>query len=182
MVVVLLLPCSQSAVQLMNYLITSLLPAQILPKLDFSDGVPDDCLTLVGVPCLLLNEAQVHRLVDDLEVRFLGNHDPNIHFALLSDLPDAKEASQEDDPLLRLCAEGITRAQRKIWQTRPGIVLASAPSSRLQPSRASVDGLGAQARQTAGPEQTPARMSTTASRSRSAIFRILAQGSLRHYS
>jgi cyclic beta-1,2-glucan synthetase len=113
MVVVLLLPCSQSAVQLMNYLITSLLPAEILPKLDFSEGVADECLTMVGVPCLLLNEAQVHRLVDDLEVRFLGNHDPNIHFALLSDLPDAKEASQEDDPLLRLCGERIRELNEK---------------------------------------------------------------------
>jgi hypothetical protein len=33
---VLLLPSSQSAVQLMNYLVTAILPAEILPKLDFS--------------------------------------------------------------------------------------------------------------------------------------------------
>jgi cyclic beta-1,2-glucan synthetase len=29
--------------------------------------------------------------VENLEVRFLGNHDPNIHFALLTDLPDSHE-------------------------------------------------------------------------------------------
>jgi len=113
MVLVLLLPCSQSAVQLMNYLITALLPAQILPKLDYTNGIPDECLTMVAVPCLLLNQTQVHRLVDDLEVRFLGNHDPNIHFALLSDLPDAREASHEDDPLLQLCADAIEKLNQK---------------------------------------------------------------------
>ena len=113
MVVVLLLPCSQSAVQLMNYLVTSLLPAQILPKLDFSEAIPEECLTLVAVPCLLLNEIQVQRLVDDLEVRFLGNHNPNVHFALLSDLPDAREASPEDDPLLRLCGDAIRELNEK---------------------------------------------------------------------
>src|SRR5205085_9212210 len=47
---VLLLPCSQSAVQLMNYLTTTLLRPEILPKLDLSKGVPEDCTTLVAVP------------------------------------------------------------------------------------------------------------------------------------
>ena len=56
---------------------------QILPKLDFIDGIPDDCVTLVAVPSLLLNEEQVRGLVESLEVRFLGNHDRNIHFAIV---------------------------------------------------------------------------------------------------
>ena len=86
---VLLLPCSQAAVQLMNYLITALLRPQILPKLDLIRGSSGRLRQLVAVPSLLLDEEQVHRLVDDLEVRFLGNHDPNLHFALLSDLPDS---------------------------------------------------------------------------------------------
>src|SRR5581483_10141116 len=68
---VLLLPCSQSAVQLMNYLATALLRPEILPKLDFSEGIPDDCTTLVAVPALLLSENQVRRLAQDLEVRYL---------------------------------------------------------------------------------------------------------------
>ena len=35
-----LLPSSQSAVQIVNYFATLLLSAQILPKLDFSEGLP----------------------------------------------------------------------------------------------------------------------------------------------
>ena len=103
----LFLPCSQAAVQLSNYLITSLLEPQILPKLDLSEGVPDDCITFVAVPSLLLNEGQVRKLVDDVEVRFLGNHDRNMHFALLTDLPDSRSEPREDDPLVDLCAELI---------------------------------------------------------------------------
>jgi cyclic beta-1,2-glucan synthetase len=110
---VLLLPCSQSAVQLMNYLTTSLLPAQILPKLDFADGVPNDCVTLVAVPSLLLNRDQVCRLVDDLEIRYLGNHDSNIHYALLSDLPDSAESPREDNPLVEFCAQLIRDLNKK---------------------------------------------------------------------
>lgn len=109
----LLLPGSQSAVQLMNYLTTAILPAQILPKLDFSDGVPEDCLTLVAVPSLLLSEKQVRQLTDDLEVRFLGNHDRHVHFALVTDLPDSREPAREDDPLVHLCAELIDALNAK---------------------------------------------------------------------
>ena len=43
--VVAVLPTSQSATELVNYLITTLLPAKIMPKLDFSEGIPDECLT-----------------------------------------------------------------------------------------------------------------------------------------
>ncbi len=103
----LLLPCSQAAVQLMNYLTTTLLRPEILPKLDFAKSIPKDCVTLVSIPALLLNEKQVHRLAEDLEVRFLGNHDRNLHFALLTDLPDSPVPSREDDPLVDLCARLI---------------------------------------------------------------------------
>ena len=106
-VLMLLVPCSQSAVQLMHYLVATLLPAEILPKLDFSGGVPDDCVTLVAIPTLLLNEKQVRGLVEDLEVRFLGNHDRNIHFALVTDLPDSDEPAPEANPLIDLCANLI---------------------------------------------------------------------------
>src|SRR5262249_12206673 len=110
---VLLLPCSQSAVQLMNYLTTALLRPEILPKLDFSKGIPKPCTTLVAVPALLLSEKQVRHLVQDVEVRFLGNHDPNLHFALLTDLPDSAVPSHEDDPLVDLCANLVKELNEK---------------------------------------------------------------------
>ncbi|MGA9528758.1 MAG: glucoamylase family protein [Terriglobales bacterium] len=103
----LLLPSSQAAVQVMNYLATNLLPAGTLPKLEFSKEVPDDCVTLVAIPALLLNEKQVHTLVEDLEVRYLGNHHRNIHFALVSDLPDSPEPAREDNALVELCSRLI---------------------------------------------------------------------------
>jgi hypothetical protein len=109
----LLVPCSQSAVQLMHYLVGALLPAEILPKLDLSGGIPDDCVTLVAIPTLLLNEKQVRRLVEDLEVRFLGNHDRNIYFALVTDLPDADEPAPEANPLIDLCARLIRELDEK---------------------------------------------------------------------
>jgi cyclic beta-1,2-glucan synthetase len=108
-----LLPSSQSAVQIMNYLATRMLPAQILPKLDFSERLPNDCMTMVAIPTLLLDEKQVRRLVENLEVRYLGNHDPNLHFALVTDLPDSETKPQEDDALTKLCTDLIAGLNEK---------------------------------------------------------------------
>ena len=119
----LFLPCSQTAVQLMNYLTTAVLRARILPKLNLSGGVSAENLTLVAIPCLLLNKDQVTRLVDDLEVRFLGNHDPNIHFALLTDLPDSTEPPQEGDPLVDFCSQLVTDLNRKYAEQQTGTFL-----------------------------------------------------------
>jgi len=110
---ILLVPCSQSAVQIMHYLVGALLRAEILPKLDYSDGIPDDCVTLVAIPTLLLSEKQVRGLIEDLEVRFLGNHDRNIHFALVTDLPDADEPAPEANPLIDLCANLIRELDQR---------------------------------------------------------------------
>jgi cyclic beta-1,2-glucan synthetase len=117
---ILLLPSSQSAVQLMQYLVTMMLPAEILPKLDLEDGIPSDCVTMVAVPSLLLSEEQVRTLVENLEVRFLGNHDPNIHFALLTDLPDSREPAREDNPLVPFCADLIQKLNNKYAQREMG--------------------------------------------------------------
>src|SRR5665213_2707131 len=105
----LLLPVSQGAVELMNHTISTILKPQALPKLDFSEGILGDCKTLVAVPVLLLNEQQVHDLVDELEVRSLANQDPNIHFALLTDLPDSVEKPLQLDthPLVLLAGKLI---------------------------------------------------------------------------
>lgn len=112
-VFLLLLPCSQAAVQIVNYIVTAVLRPQIIPKLDFSEDIPDDCFTLVGIPALLLNESQIKRLVDDVEVRYLGNHHRNMHYALLTDLPDSRETPTENDPRVDLCSALIRELNDK---------------------------------------------------------------------
>jgi hypothetical protein len=118
-----LLPGSQCAIQIIDTIITEILPAEILPKIDYTKGLPFDCVTLVAVPTLLLNEKQVHTLIEDLEVRFLGNHDPNIHFALLSDLADSDHRASEDNPLIELCSSLIRELNEKYADQKKGSFL-----------------------------------------------------------
>ncbi len=92
-----LLPASQGGVDLVNSTVSALLHAESLPKIDFSKGIPDDAKTLVVVPSLLLNEAQVRDLFEELEARYLSNHDPNLNFGLLTDLADAAARPFDED-------------------------------------------------------------------------------------
>ena len=118
---IILVPSSQAAVQLMNYLTTNLLRPTSLPKLDFAtQGVHANCLTLVAIPTLLLNEKQVRHLIDELEVRYLGNHDPNIHFAIVSDLPDSPHPAPEENELVQLCSTLITELNERYSAKREG--------------------------------------------------------------
>jgi cyclic beta-1,2-glucan glucanotransferase len=100
----LLIPTAQGAVDLVNNTVAALLKATGLAKLDFPKGLPREFATLVAIPTLLLNEQQVRELIEDLEVRYLANQDPNIHFALLSDLPDSvsRPRPNDTDPLVEL--------------------------------------------------------------------------------
>src|SRR4051794_24499443 len=76
----LILPTMQCAVDLVNNIVTAVFDPTPLPKLDFSKGISRECTTLVAVPTLLLKEKQVRELVHELEVRFLANRDPHLHF------------------------------------------------------------------------------------------------------
>jgi cyclic beta-1,2-glucan synthetase len=112
-VILLLLPATQTAVEFMNHLCTRLASPRALPKLDFSEGVPAECTTMVAVPSLLLNEAQVRDLALDLEIRYLANRDPNIYFALVTDSPDSDRPFDERDELVAVCRELIETLNRR---------------------------------------------------------------------
>jgi cyclic beta-1,2-glucan synthetase len=111
-VLLLILPASESAVEVVNQLVTFLTPVRALPRLDFSRGIPEDCLTIVAVPTLLINEEQIKDLVRSLEIRYIGNRDPHLFFALLTDPPDSEQRFDERDQFVSLCSgliEGLNR-------------------------------------------------------------------------
>ena len=109
----LLLPATQAAVELMNYLVTAVLTPHPLSKIDFSDGIDAHCATMVAIPTLLINDKQIRELVDDLEIRYLVNRDPNIFFALLTDLPDTAEPAGDEDARVDVALRLISGLNKK---------------------------------------------------------------------
>ena len=103
-ILLLLLPVSECAVQITDQLIALLFPPRSVPKCDYSMGIPAECSTMVAIPVILEETRQIEQLARDLEVRYLGNRDPNLHFALLTDLPDSIEPMDDNHPLVSLCS------------------------------------------------------------------------------
>ncbi len=59
------------------------------------------------------SEAEVRRNVQALEVRYLGNRDANLHFALLTDSPDASQRFDEHDALVDTCSALVNGLNQK---------------------------------------------------------------------
>ncbi|MBC7944340.1 MAG: DUF3131 domain-containing protein, partial [Burkholderiales bacterium] len=103
-----LLPASEIALQIVNYVLTLLLTPRILPKMSFESGIPDEFGTLVVVPMMLLTPMSVREQIERLEIRYLGNTDANLRYALFSDFSDApSEHMPEDAEWLELVARHI---------------------------------------------------------------------------
>ncbi len=109
-----LLASSQLAVTLVNWVATQLVSPHVLPRMDFSSGIAAGARTLAVVPTMLGSPSGVQALLEALEVRFLANRDPHLHFGLLTDWVDAPTEHCEDDAaLLTLASEGIAALNRK---------------------------------------------------------------------
>jgi len=132
-----LLPASDVAVSLVNFWVSRLIPPRVLPKLQFKDGIPEDCATIVVMPALLIRPRSAAALLERLEVHSLANPDPHLRFALLTDFADAPaEHMPEDEAFLqaaldgvralndRYCADGPDRFfvfhRRRLWNPTQG--------------------------------------------------------------
>ncbi len=105
-----LIPAFDMAVAAVNQVVTALLPPRTLPALDLREsGVPPEFRTAVVIPTLFDSVAAVTEALDNLEVQFLANREPHLHFALLSDFTDAPTPTREDDAAIVAAAvDGVT--------------------------------------------------------------------------
>jgi cyclic beta-1,2-glucan synthetase len=94
------IPGLSISVSLINWMITLFAPVHQLPKMDFRKGIPNPFRTFVVIPCLLCNSDEVDALLEQVELHFLSNRDPNLYFALLTDYLDASQNDMPNDKML----------------------------------------------------------------------------------
>ena len=92
-----LVPASDLAIALLNRSVAVLVTPDKLPRLELPGGVPPHLRTLVAVPMLLTDRAEVEEQIERLEVHYLANPDGDVRFAVLSDWTDAPAASAPGD-------------------------------------------------------------------------------------
>ena len=109
-----LIPGLSVASSLVDWVTTLIVKPAALPKLDFKDGIPQRCQSLIAIPALLTRPAEVASLLAQLEQHFLRNRDDHLLFALLTDFTDAaQENMPEDDALLDQARAGIDKLNHK---------------------------------------------------------------------
>lgn len=107
-------PAGEVATTLLNRAVAWIFGAISLPGLELADGVPASLRTLVVVPTLLTDDADLREQVERLEVHFLSGAGGDLTFALLSDGVDADcEVLPGDARLLEQAAAAIDGLNRR---------------------------------------------------------------------
>ena len=107
------IPASELTIQILQRIIGYLIPPRRLPRLDL-ERVPASARTMVIVPTMFDRVDDVADFLAHLEVQALGNVDPHIHFAVLSDFRDAAtETLPRDAEILQAARAGIEALNRK---------------------------------------------------------------------
>jgi cyclic beta-1,2-glucan synthetase len=113
---------SAPAVALTNLLATLSVGPRALPRLDFARGIPPVHRTMAVVPTLINTLREIDELLAALEIRYLGNRDPNLFFALLTDFRDAAESALPgDEALLAHARAGVEALNASYRDDRPCI-------------------------------------------------------------
>lgn len=117
-----LVPALTLAVDIANWLVTHTVPPHFLPRWNFQqEGIPPDCSAMVVIPCLVTSPEEINFLLQQLELHYLSNADPNLGFALLTDFRDAPEPHMpEDNTLLTQLREGVETLNRKYGRAEGG--------------------------------------------------------------
>jgi cyclic beta-1,2-glucan synthetase len=114
-----LIATSQLANVLTNWLVTTVKGPEMLPRMDFSKGIPEEFRTLVAVPSMLISPGNIEDLLAALEVRYLANRDSNLYFGLLTDFVDAQsQAMPSDTALCQAAIDGIKTLNTRYRSTR----------------------------------------------------------------
>ncbi len=95
--IIFLIPASEIATKLVQYILSKTVKPKIIPKLDYSNGIPKENTTMVVIPTIIKSKEKVQELMRKLEVYYLANKSKNIYFTLLGDCSQSDKREEEFD-------------------------------------------------------------------------------------
>ncbi|AHL76298.1 glycosyl transferase [Stutzerimonas stutzeri] len=114
------LPITDLATTIVNRLVNWRFGAMALPGLDLTSGVPESLRTLVAVPTLLTNEADLLEQIERIEVHHLAGAGGDLTYALLTDGLDADQEILDGDAHLLDVAVGAIARLNQRYGPAPG--------------------------------------------------------------
>ena len=107
---IILIPINEIIIGLINWNVSKISEIRLIPKLNFSMGIPHENKTVVVIPAIVNSKEKVKELMDKLEVAYCGNKDKNLYFALLSDFCDSENEVEEKDAEIIKCGIECARS------------------------------------------------------------------------
>ncbi len=143
-----ILVASRSAVSLVNWWASLVVPPRALPRLDFSKGIPEAHRTAVIVPAMLSSAATVDRLLEQSRTALPGQQEPQP----ADGPPDGPARRAPGADARGRAAAGARlganpRSERPIRGGRPDGILPLAPAAPVESAPAAMDGARAETRQ-----------------------------------
>lgn len=93
------------AVSFINWLAMKIFTPTVLPKMDFSKGIPADAETIIIIPTMFGSFDAVREMFSRLEVHYLSNSGERTRYAILSDFNDADAEEKPTDAAILEFAE-----------------------------------------------------------------------------
>lgn len=112
-IVAALIPSSEIAVSIMNWIAAKTLKPAVFPALELKDGIPQSMSTMIVIPTLLPNQARVKEILNNLEIHYLSNRDKNLYFALVGAFKDSDAEVPADLTVVDAAMAGIKALNRK---------------------------------------------------------------------
>lgn len=113
------IPISEIYIQTLNYILIKIVKPQLLPKLDFTNGIPKEYGTIVVIPTIINSSKKVKELFNKLEVYYLANKSENLYFALLGDCTSSNNEIEEfDDEVIKTGIEESERLNKKYGEKK----------------------------------------------------------------
>ena len=96
-IIIIYIPISEIVTQLINYFLNKTVKPKLMPKMDFSKGIPNEYSTFVVIPTFIDSKEKVKELAKKLEVYYLANKSENLYFAILGDCTSSKYSEEKKD-------------------------------------------------------------------------------------
>ena len=95
--IILFIPISQLISQIMHEFMVKVIPPAVIPKLDYSKGIPKESKTMVVIPTIVGNTQKIKEMFDVLESFYIVNKSDNLYFTLLGDVKAADTKDTDYD-------------------------------------------------------------------------------------
>ena len=95
--IIIFIAISQLVIQIVNEILNNTVRVKILPKLDYSKGIPEESKTMVVIPTIISNTDKIKEMFDKLETFYIINKSDNLYFTLLGDAKSSNNEIEEFD-------------------------------------------------------------------------------------